>query len=223
MEIKINQGEEPSSSAPLERLTDHLKSTLPGRKKPVSSSGETWRHIEITPEIKLQVKDIFTDEDMARFEEVVAVNLIGAFLCAQRCARVMLENGGGSIVNVASILGMVGSGQVPQASYAATKGGLVNLTRELAAQWARKGIRVNAVCPGLIETGMTKPIFDFARSRGNEKKIGQLNPLQRHGIPEEIAQAAVFLASDESSYVNGQATVVDGGLTTSLPFVPLRG
>ena len=80
------------------------------------------------------------------------------------------------------------------------------------------GVRVNAICPGLIETGMTKPLFDHARARGTDGKIGQLNPLQRAGAPEEIAAMALFLASDESSYVNGQAFAVDGGLSSSHPF-----
>jgi NAD(P)-dependent dehydrogenase (short-subunit alcohol dehydrogenase family) len=81
---------------------------------------------------------------------------------------------------------------------------------------------VNAICPGLIETGMTKPIFDGARARGSEDKIGQLNPLQRPGRPEEIAAMALFLASDEASYVNGQAVAVDGGLSSTLPFTRPR-
>ena len=81
-------------------------------------------------------------------------------------------------------------------------------------------MRVNAICPGLIETGMTKPMFDMARAAGSEKKIGQLNPLRRAGVPGEIAAAALFLASDESSYVNGQALAVDGGLSSSHPVVP---
>jgi len=81
---------------------------------------------------------------------------------------------------------------------------------------------VNAICPGLIETGMTKPIFDGARSRGSEGKIGQLNPMARYGHPEEIAGAALFLASDDASYVNGQAIPVDGGLTSTLPFAGRR-
>jgi NAD(P)-dependent dehydrogenase (short-subunit alcohol dehydrogenase family) len=79
-------------------------------------------------------------------------------------------------------------------------------------------VRINAVCPGLIETGMTRPIFDHARSAGHEDKLGQINPLQRYGLPQEIAAMALFLASDESSYVNGQAFPVDGGLTSTLPF-----
>ena len=88
------------------------------------------------------------------------------------------------------------------------------------------GVRVNAVCPGLIETGMTQPLFQAARARGSEAKIGQLNPLQRYGLPREIAAAALFLASDDASYVNGQALAVDGGLSSTLPFVspkPARG
>jgi NAD(P)-dependent dehydrogenase (short-subunit alcohol dehydrogenase family) len=78
-------------------------------------------------------------------------------------------------------------------------------------------VRVNAICPGLIETGMTRPIFEHARARGSDKKIGQLNPLRRAGIPSEIARMALFLASDASSYVNGQAFAVDGGLSSSHP------
>ena len=79
-------------------------------------------------------------------------------------------------------------------------------------------MRVNAICPGLIETGMTRPFFDHARARGTQDKIGQLNPLKRAGAPEEIAAMALFLASDESSYVNGQAFAVDGGLSSAHPF-----
>ncbi len=79
-------------------------------------------------------------------------------------------------------------------------------------------MRVNAICPGLIETGMTKPIFDFARERGSAANIGQLNPMNRFGVPEEIAAMAAFLASDEASYVNGQAIAVDGGLSATHPF-----
>jgi NAD(P)-dependent dehydrogenase (short-subunit alcohol dehydrogenase family) len=84
------------------------------------------------------------------------------------------------------------------------------------------GVRINAICPGLIETGMTKPIFERARERGSEGKIGQLNPLQRAGQPEEIAAMALFLASDDASYVNGQAIAVDGGLSSTHPFAKTR-
>jgi NAD(P)-dependent dehydrogenase (short-subunit alcohol dehydrogenase family) len=84
-------------------------------------------------------------------------------------------------------------------------------------------VRVNAICPGLIETGMTRPIYNMARERGTDGRIGQLNPLKRGGEPDEIAHAALFLASDDSSYVNGHALVVDGGLSSSHPVGQRRG
>ena len=103
------------------------------------------------------------------------------------------------------------------AAYSASKAGVINLVQAAAQQLSGSGIRVNAICPGLIETGMTKPIYDMARDRGQESRIGELNPLGRGGEPHEIANAALFLASDESSYVNGVALVVDGGLSSSHP------
>jgi NAD(P)-dependent dehydrogenase (short-subunit alcohol dehydrogenase family) len=92
------------------------------------------------------------------------------------------------------------------------------MAQTLAFQLAGTGIRVNAICPGLIETGMTAPLFDIVRSRGTAAKIGQLNPLRRAGHADEIARVALFLGSDESSYVNGQAWAVDGGLSAGHPF-----
>ena len=94
---------------------------------------------------------------------------------------------------------------------------MINLVQTAAQQLSATNIRVNAICPGLIETGMTKPMYDMARERGQEGRIGELNPLRRDGEPKEIAHAALFLASDEASYVNGAALVVDGGLSTSHP------
>ncbi|HEY0327281.1 MAG TPA: SDR family oxidoreductase, partial [Allosphingosinicella sp.] len=96
--------------------------------------------------------------------------------------------------------------------------GVISLVETAAAQLVGSNVRVNAICPGLIETGMTAPIYQMARDKGSEKNIGQLNPLQRGGEPDEIARAALFLASEESSYVNGHAMVVDGGLSASHPF-----
>jgi len=126
----------------------------------------------------------------------------------------------GAIVCTASVAGIrANAGPTP---YSASKAGVISLVQTTANELYGTGVRVNAVCPGLIETGMTKPIFDGARARGNEGKIGQLNPMQRYGQPEEIAAMALFLASDEASYVNGQAFPVDGGLTSTLPFVPRR-
>jgi len=99
---------------------------------------------------------------------------------------------------------------------------VISLVQTAAMSLSGTGVRVNAICPGLIETGMTRPLFERARERGTAGKIGQLNPLQRHGEPEEIAAMALFLASDAASYVNGQAVAVDGGLSSTHPFAQPR-
>jgi NAD(P)-dependent dehydrogenase (short-subunit alcohol dehydrogenase family) len=106
--------------------------------------------------------------------------------------------------------------------YSASKAGVISLVQTAANSLTGTGVRVNAICPGLIETGMTRPLFERARERGSTGKIGQLNPLQRPGGPEEIAAMALFLASDEASYVNGQAFAVDGGLSSTHPFARPR-
>jgi NAD(P)-dependent dehydrogenase (short-subunit alcohol dehydrogenase family) len=159
--------------------------------------------------------DDWSVEDWAR---ILSINLIGTFLAIKYAARVMVPAGGGSIICTASVAGLrSGAGGPP---YSASKAGVVSLVQTSANQFGGTGIRINAICPGLIETGMTQPIFDRARERGTEAKIGQLNPLRRGGLPHEIAQAALFLASDDASYVNGQAFPVDGGLSSSHPIVP---
>ena len=138
--------------------------------------------------------DITADD----WAQVLDVNLIGVFIGIKHAALHMKDNGGGSIICTASVAGLrSGAGPAP---YSASK----------------------AICPGLIETGMTKPMFDMAKAAKKEDNIGQLNPLRRAGAPNEIAGAALFLASDDSSYVNGQAFAVDGGLSSSLPVVPGR-
>ena len=151
------------------------------------------------------------EESIDRFRDVIAVNLIAPFALAQRAARAMLDGGdGGSIVNVASILGLRGVGQIPQAGYAASKGGIVNLTRELAAQWGRKGIRVNAIAPGWFESEMTEDMF--AEESGH-KWVARRTPMGRHGREGELDGALLFLAGDASTYVTGQIVAVDGGWT----------
>jgi NAD(P)-dependent dehydrogenase (short-subunit alcohol dehydrogenase family) len=161
------------------------------------------------------------EQPVELWTEVLRVNLIGPFLAIKHAAPKMIARGGGSIVLTASVAALRASaGGSP---YAASKAGVASLAQTAANSLSGTGVRVNAICPGLIETGMTKPMFDRARAKGSEGKIGQLNPLQRAGRPPEIAAMAVFLASDESSYVNGQAFAVDGGLSSTHPFtVPWR-
>jgi len=147
--------------------------------------------------------------------EILRINLIGPFLAIKYAGPAIAKRGGGSIVCTASVAGIrSGAGG---AAYSASKAGVINLVQTAAQQLSGSAVRVNAVCPGLIETGMTRPIYDLARAKGAENRIGELNPLGRGGGPEEIAKAALFLASDESSYVNGAALVVDGGLSSSHP------
>ena len=156
------------------------------------------------------------EQSAADWEEILRVNLIGPFLAIKHSAPLLKARGGGSIICTASVAGLrAGAGG---AAYSASKAGVINLVEVAATQLAGSNIRVNAICPGLIETGMTKPFYDLARARGREDRLGHLNPLKRGGEPDEIAQAALFLASDESSYVNGHALVVDGGLSISHPY-----
>jgi NAD(P)-dependent dehydrogenase (short-subunit alcohol dehydrogenase family) len=147
--------------------------------------------------------------------DVLKVNLIGPFLAIKHASPIMRAAGKGSIICTASVAGIrSGAGGIP---YSASKAGVINLVQTTANVLYGTGVRVNAICPGLIETGMTAPIYKNARERGTDDKIGQLNPLKRGGEPSEIAHAALFLASDDASYVNGQALAVDGGLSSSHP------
>lgn len=150
------------------------------------------------------------EQELADWHAQIDVNLSGVFLCAQRFGRVMLDAGRGSIVNVASVLGLVGSGQIAQAAYSASKGGVVNLTRELAAQWARRGVRVNALAPGWFPTEMTGEMFGDERSL---RWVRSRTPMGRGGALPELAGPLLFLASDASSFVTGQVLPVDGGWT----------
>jgi NAD(P)-dependent dehydrogenase (short-subunit alcohol dehydrogenase family) len=156
------------------------------------------------------------EQGVEDWEQILRVNLIGPFLAIKHAGPVMKERGGGSIICTASVAGIRAGAGGP--AYSASKAGVINLVKVAATQLCGSNIRVNAICPGLIETGMTRAIYDMARDSGKESLLGNLNPLKRGGEPDEIAQAALFLASDDSSYVNGHALVVDGGLSISHPF-----
>ena len=155
-----------------------------------------------------------SEQTAEQWAEILRVNLIGPFLAIKYAAPHMRDHGG-SIICTASVAGLrSGAGG---AAYSASKAGVINLVQCAAQQLGGSNIRVNALCPGLIETGMTEDIYRMARESGRGDRIGELNPLKRGGEPIEIARAALFLASDESSYVNGHALVVDGGLSSSHP------
>ncbi|KAJ7901952.1 hypothetical protein B0H14DRAFT_2669234 [Mycena olivaceomarginata] len=162
------------------------------------------------------------------FMNVMRVNSLSCFLAVKFASSAMKKANesrgkncsGGSIILTASVAGLrSGAGTV---DYSASKAAVNSIAKNSAYQLQKTNIRVNSICPGLIETGMTTDTFDYARQRGADAKIGQLNPLGRFGVAEEIAQAALFLASDDSSYVNGQNVAVDGGLSASHPVIPGR-
>jgi NAD(P)-dependent dehydrogenase (short-subunit alcohol dehydrogenase family) len=153
------------------------------------------------------------DESDDEFDRVLAVNARGSFSLAREAGRVMTASArGGVIVNVASVLGLVGIGQMPQAAYAASKGAVVQLTRELAAQWARKGVRVNALAPGWFQSEMTTELFGDERAM---QFVERKTPMGRTGRPEELDGPLLFLCSDASSFMTGQVLTVDGGWTAT--------
>jgi NAD(P)-dependent dehydrogenase (short-subunit alcohol dehydrogenase family) len=143
------------------------------------------------------------------WEKTVAVNLTGVFLGCRAGIPALLRAGGGSIINMGSMVAFLGSA-TPQIAYAATKGGVVALTQEIAAIYARRGIRANALCPGPVETEMVRLFYDDAEKR-ERRRVHQ--PMGRLARPEEIARAALFLASEDSSHMTGQSLLIDGGIT----------
>ena len=153
-------------------------------------------------------------QDGGIWHQVYSVNVLGAVFAVKHIAQHMQERKCGAIVNTSSVAGIrAGAGGN---AYSASKAALINFTQTAACDLGKYNIRVNAVCPGLIETGMTKPVFDYARESGKTHKLGSRCELRRYGNPEEIAYAILFLAGDESSFITGQALAVDGGNTASL-------
>jgi len=168
------------------------------------------------------LQDITVDE----FMKSMRINSLSCFLALKYASKAMLttnpsrgkEYTGGSIIMTASVAGLrSGAGPI---DYSASKAAVNSMAKTAAYQLSKTNIRVNSLCPGLIETGMTEMTFNHAKMRGTLGKVGQLNPLGRYGLADEIATVAAFLASDDSSYINGQNIAVDGGLSASHPVVP---
>lgn len=157
---------------------------------------------------------LVTANERDEWDKVLSVNLVGTMLLIKHVAPHMQARKLGSIVNTASVAG-IRSGAGGNA-YSASKAGVINLTMTAACDLGDHNIRVNAVCPGLVETGMTRVVFDYARAHEKAHKLGGRCELRRYGEPEEIAAAILFFASDDASYITGQALPVDGGNTASL-------
>ncbi|MEY4721522.1 MAG: hypothetical protein RIQ46_1247 [Pseudomonadota bacterium] len=146
--------------------------------------------------------------DDAVWARSLSINLTGVMMCMREEAEVMLRHGGGAIVNTASITGLVGNPSQP--AYTATKHGVIGLTRHGALRWAKAGIRVNAVCPGVIETPMTAPLVANPQMK---QVIDNMTPMGRMGRAEEVAEAVVWLCSEAAGFVTGHPMVIDGGAT----------
>jgi len=167
---------------------------------------------------------VFSEISGEEFLATLKTNVVSVHLAAKYGSPAMQLTSAekpypsGSIIATASVAGL--RSNAGSSDYSASKSAVISLAQTLAYQVAGTGIRVNAICPGVIETGMTATMYEAARSRGTESKIGQLNPLRRGAHADEVARVALFLGSEEASYVNGQAWAVDGGLSAGHPFVP---
>ena len=178
----------------VQSVIDRVISTHGGLDILINNAGVSWG---AEPE----------DMPLERWQRVIDINLTGAFLFSQAAAREMLKRQYGRIINVASVAGLQASVNGPHyAAYAASKAGLMGLTRELAASWGRQGIRVNAIAPGFFHSRLADPAIPLAETR-----IKTSNPIPRVGAEGELKGVAVFLASDASNYITGQVIVVDGG------------
>ncbi len=154
------------------------------------------------------------DQLSEEWHKVFDVNVMGPVWATKYLIGHMKARRSGSIINIASVAGLL-SGAGGNA-YSASKAALINFTRTSACEVGQYNVRINAICPGLIETGMTQPFFDWARSADKENQLGKYCELKRAAAPEEVAWAILFLASDEASYITGQALPVDGGITASM-------
>ena len=190
-----------SDEASAKAMVDHALATY-GRVDVL------YNNAGIMPETDRSV----VDTDVATWDQVMAVNVRGVFLGCKYAIPAMVEGGGGSIINIASFVALLGC-SVPQDAYTASKGALLSLTRSLAVQFGPKGIRTNAICPGPVETPL---LMDWLIKDEEAKRIRLArNPTGRFGKPEEILNMALYLASDESRWTNGASLVVDGGISVN--------
>lgn len=216
-----------NAPGPLEETVEAVRAaggTIIGLPGDVSAAGDVQRSITegvrafgridvlynnagIMPSADTSVEE--TSEET--LQRVLDVNLKGVFLCCKYGIPELLKGGGGSVINIASFVALMGC-TVPQDAYTASKGGVLSLTRSLAVQYGRQGIRANAICPGPIETPLLRTLWTSEAERN--KRLNRI-PLGRFGTPEDVVNAGVFLASDESSWITGSTFMVDGGITVN--------
>ena len=179
----------------------------------VSQVLDHWGRIDILfNNAGVLISGSVTDLAPADWERTIQTNLSGAFYMSRAVIPVMLRQGGGAILNTASTAGLVAETGI--AAYAASKGGVVMLTRAMALDYARQNIRVNCLCPGWIDTPFNDPVVTaMGGPPALAEAVDQMVPMGRQGRPQEVAQAALFLVSDDAAYVTGHAFAVDGGLT----------
>jgi NAD(P)-dependent dehydrogenase (short-subunit alcohol dehydrogenase family) len=151
-----------------------------------------------------------TELSLDVFEQVMRVKVTGTFLCSKHAIPHLVRAGGGSVINVASIAGVVGGEVLPATAYGTSKAAVIGLTKRLAVQFARQKVRVNAVCPGPIETPILDPYFEDPDVR---QRFFQRTPIGRIGVPDDVVNLCLYLASDESTFVTGSVIVIDGGTT----------
>ncbi len=186
-----------TSAASVQALVEHTVAEFGRLDCAVNNAGVETQHAKIA------------DHDDAEFDRAIAVNLKGVYLCMKHELRQLLAQGGGVIVNVASVAGLGGAPTL--GGYAASKHGVMGLTRTAAIEYAKRGIRVNAVCPSYTNTDMVQRMLE--RNPGLREALVNSSPMKRLGEPEEVGLAVAWLCSDESSFVNGQGLALDGGLT----------
>ena len=178
----------------------------------VDQALEAWGRLDVmVNNAAIQIERELVETTEEELDRILAVNLKGVFFGCKHAVRGMRLSGGGTIVNVASVLALVGDGIL--AAYCAAKGGVLGITRATAVQYGRDRIRCNAICPGDIDTPLVQAYFDAAPDpTARRAEVAAEYPLGRIASPDEIARAVVFLASDDSAYMSGQPLVVDGGL-----------
>jgi NAD(P)-dependent dehydrogenase (short-subunit alcohol dehydrogenase family) len=190
------------------RSAEHVKRLIDAAVERFGGVDVLYNNAGISPPDDASV----LDTSVEAWQRVQDVNTKGVFLCCKHGIPYLLERGGGSVINVASFVAILGAA-TSQISYTASKGAVLAMSKELGVQFARQGVRVNALCPGPVETPLLMAIFGDDPAAFKRRQVHW--PTGRLGKPREIVNAALFLASDESSFVNGAAFVVDGGLTAA--------